>query len=155
MLFPSLPDSPTSSPARLRGAPAADGTASGTGIRVLAIEDNAANLRILRRWMNRSGFTLHTATDGATGLSEALRLQPDVVLLDMGMPLMDGWEVAARLRADEAGRDLFIIAVTAHASEQDQRRCFEAGCDLFFSKPVDFRGLCDVILRRGRVSGSP
>jgi len=149
-------DSPAS--ALMRSPDAQDGSGrseAGTGdsdFCVLAIEDNRANLRILRRWMNRTGVTLHTATDGIAGLSDALRLQPDVILLDMGLPMMDGWEVARRLRGDEAGKDLFIIAVTAHASEQDQRRCFESGCDLFFSKPIDFRGLCKVIL--GRVQDS-
>ncbi len=113
---------------------------------VLAIEDNPANLRIIKRWMDRFGFTLFTATDGGIGLSEALRLQPDIILLDMGMPVMDGWEVARRLRADPAGKSLFIIAVTAHAMERDRQRCLEAGCDLFFSKPVNFRQLGESIL---------
>jgi two-component system cell cycle response regulator DivK len=112
---------------------------------VLAIEDNPANLRIIKRWMKRFDFTLFTATDGAQGLVEALRLKPDVVLLDMGMPVMDGWEVARRLRADPIGQSLFIIAVTAHAMERDRARCLEAGCDLFFSKPVNFRQLGETI----------
>jgi two-component system, cell cycle response regulator DivK len=117
-----------------------------SALTVLAIEDNPANLRIIRRWMDRFGFTLFTATDGGIGLSEALRLQPDVILLDMGMPVMNGWEVARRLRADPAGKSLLIIAVTAHAMERDRLRCFEAGCDLFFSKPVNFRKLGETIL---------
>ncbi|MDG1478111.1 MAG: response regulator [Myxococcota bacterium] len=121
---------------------------------VLAIEDNPANLRIIKRWMDRFGFTLFTATDGGIGLSEALRLQPDVILLDMGMPVMDGWEVARRLRADPAGKSLFIIAVTAHAMARDRQRCFEAGCNLFFSKPVNFRQLGEAILEHCSSRGS-
>jgi len=117
-----------------------------SGLTVLAIEDNPANLRIIERWMERFGFTLFTATNGSIGLSAALRLQPDVILLDMGMPVMNGWEVARRLRADPAGKSLFIIAVTAHAMERDRQRCLEAGCDLFFSKPVNFRQLGEAIL---------
>ena len=104
-------------------------------IRVLVIEDNEDNLALMRLLLERAQYEVFLSMDGATGLEIARQEQPDILLLDLAMPDMDGWEVAAAMKADIITKDIPIIAVTAHALPKDRERAFEAGCDAFIVKP--------------------
>ena len=103
--------------------------------RVLVIEDNEDNLALMRLLLERAKYEVLLATGGAKGLEIARKEQPDILLLDLAMPDMDGWEVAAAMKADMVTKDIPIIAVTAHALPKDRERAFEAGCDSFIVKP--------------------
>lgn len=108
---------------------------------VLIIEDNEVNRDMLSRRLERKGFTVSLAMDGRAGLAAATATLPDVVLLDMSLPELDGWEVARRLRAQEGTRGLRIIALTAHAMQGDEQKARDAGCDDYDTKPVDMERL--------------
>ena len=113
---------------------------------ILVVDDDEDILTAGRLLLKRKFGRVQTTSDPEQIPALMAENSFDVILLDMGMPVMNGWEVARRLRADPAGKSLLIIAVTAHAMERDRLRCFEAGCDLFFSKPVNFRKLGETIL---------
>jgi two-component system, cell cycle response regulator DivK len=108
---------------------------------VLIIEDNEVNRDMLSRRLARQGFTVELAFDGQQGLDRAIAMLPDIVLLDMSLPILDGWEVARRLRASERTRELAIIALTAHAMTGDEQKARAAGCDDYDTKPVDMERL--------------
>jgi two-component system, cell cycle response regulator DivK len=114
-------------------------------IRVLVIEDNEDNLALMRLLLERAQYEVLPATNGAKGLEIARREQPDIILLDLAMPEMDGWEVAAALKADIVTKEIPIIAVTAHALPKDRERAFEAGCDTFIVKPFSVTKLISEI----------
>ena len=103
---------------------------------ILYIEDNFHNRRLVRRILQPRGYSLVEAEDGPTGLELAQSLKPPIVLLDIGLPGMDGLEVVARIKADEQLRHTAIIAVTASAMRGDRERFLAAGCDDYVSKPV-------------------
>jgi CheY-like chemotaxis protein len=109
--------------------------------RILLVEDNEMNRDMLSRRLSRKGYEVSIAIDGQQGLSMALRGGFDLVLLDMSLPEMDGWEVTRRLRADARARALPVIALTAHAMAGDREKAIEAGCNEYDSKPVDFSRL--------------
>jgi CheY-like chemotaxis protein len=113
--------------------------------KILLVEDNELNRDMLSRRLSRHGHTVVMATDGQQALDLAHRERPDVVLMDMGLPVLDGWEATRRLRADPAIRHLPIIALTAHAMDGDRARVLAAGCDDFATKPVDFARLLGLI----------
>jgi CheY-like chemotaxis protein len=106
--------------------------------RILLVEDNEMNRDMLSRRLSRKGYEVSIAIDGQQGLSMALRGGFDLVLMDMSLPEMDGWEVTRRLRDDARARSLPIIALTAHAMAGDREKALEAGCNEYDSKPVDF-----------------
>ena len=114
-------------------------------IRVLVIEDNEDNLALMRLLLERAQYEVLLATNGAKGLEIARQEQPDILLLDLAMPEMDGWEVAAALKADIVTKEIPIIAVTAHALPKDRERAFEAGCDTFIVKPFSVTKLISEI----------
>jgi CheY-like chemotaxis protein len=120
--------------------------------KILLVEDHEELWDFLSRRLRRHGFEVVLAHDGGQALEQAAAERPDVILLDMDLPVMDGWTVAARLRADAALKDTAVIALTAHAMAGDRERALQAGCDDYHSKPVDFTGLLtqidDVLLRR-------
>lgn len=120
--------------------------------KILLVEDHEELWDFLSRRLRRHGFEVVLAHDGGQALEQAAAERPDVILLDMDLPVMDGWTVAARLRADAALKDTAVIALTAHAMAGDRERALQAGCDDYHSKPVDFAGLLtqidDVLLRR-------
>jgi len=120
--------------------------------KIFVVEDNEMNLDMITRRLVRSGFEVASATSGV-GLVERLRAErPDLVLLDLGLPEVDGFAVARALRGDLQLRDLPIIALTAHALTTDRDRALEAGCDDFTTKPVDFANLLGrirALLERG------
>jgi CheY-like chemotaxis protein len=113
--------------------------------RILLVEDNELNRDMLSRRLQRKGFAVDLAVDGRLGLEAARREPPDLVLLDMDLPVVDGWEVARRLKADDRTRAVPIIALTAHAMVGDRDRALDAGCDDYDTKPVEFARLLDKI----------
>lgn len=108
---------------------------------VLIVEDNELNRDMLSRRLRKLGYAVELAFDGGEGYAKASASLPDVVLLDMSLPVMDGWEVARRLRADEKTKGLAIIALTAHAMAGDEKKARDAGCDDYDTKPVDIERL--------------
>lgn len=111
--------------------------------RVLLVEDNEMNRDMLSRRLTRRGFDIVVAEDGIEGVRQASEAQPDLILLDMSLPGLDGWEVARRLKADAATRAIPIIALTAHAMAGDRERALQAGCDDYDTKPVELPRLLD------------
>jgi two-component system, cell cycle response regulator DivK len=108
---------------------------------VLLVEDNELNRDMLIRRLKRAGIDVITAGDGQQGLDLMRSSRPCVVLMDMNLPVMDGWTACRAARQDDAIKDIPIIALTAHASEADRLSALEAGCDDYATKPVDFPGL--------------
>jgi CheY-like chemotaxis protein len=102
----------------------------------LIVEDAELNRDLLTQILEDS-FSLLMATDGQAGLDLAASEQPDLVLLDMSLPVVDGWEVARRLKADARTQKIPVVALTAHAMRGDERRATEAGCDAYITKPLD------------------
>ena|SRR2546426_10013177 len=105
--------------------------------RILLIEDNEMNRDMLSRRLVRRGYEVVIAVDGPEGLAMARREAPDLILMDMSLPEVDGWETTRRLRADQAIRHIPVIALTAHAMAGDREKAIEAGCDDYDTKPVD------------------
>lgn len=109
--------------------------------RILLVEDHEELWDFLSRRLRRRGFEVELAHDGQEGLAKARDLRPDVILLDMNLPVMDGWTAARELRGDPGTARIPIIALTAHAMSGDRGRVLEAGCDDYHPKPVDFSRL--------------
>ena len=108
---------------------------------ILLVEDNELNRDMLVRRLNRAGLEVISAGNGQQALSLMLSEQPSVVLMDMNLPVLDGWSASRQAREDERISHIPIIALTAHASEADRLNALEAGCDDYATKPVDFPGL--------------
>jgi len=106
--------------------------------RILLVEDNEMNRDMLSRRLQRKGYSIVIALDGQQGLDLAYTEHPDLILMDISLPIMDGCEVTRRLKADPRTRDIPIIALTAHALVSDRVKAFNAGCDEYDTKPVDF-----------------
>ena len=110
---------------------------------MLLVEDNEMNRDMLSRRLERRGYEVVLAEDGDQGLQRAAHTRPDLILLDMSLPGIDGWEVARRLKADPATATISIIALTAHAMAGDRERALQAGCDDYDTKPIDLSRLLD------------
>lgn len=108
---------------------------------ILLVEDHEELWDFLSRRLRRRGFDVELAHDGQEGVHKARSLTPDVILLDMNLPVMDGWTAARLLREDAQTKGIPIIALTAHAMSGDRGRVMEAGCDDYHPKPVDFSRL--------------
>ena len=104
---------------------------------VLLVEDNEMNRDMLSRRLQRRGYEVLLAVDGQQGIDMSRRESPDILLLDMSLPVKDGWQVAREMKADDSLRRIPIIALTAHAMADDRLRAMEAGCDDYATKPVD------------------
>ena len=113
--------------------------------RILLVEDNEVNRNMLIRRLERAGHSVITAADGATALDMMLKERPALVLMDMNLPVKDGWTACSEAQADPKIRDIPIIALTANAMEEDRARALEAGCADFATKPVDFPALLTII----------
>ena len=109
--------------------------------KILLVEDNPLNRDMLSRRLLRSGFSVVMAEDGRQGISSAQAEGPDLILMDMSLPEIDGWEATRRLKSDTSTRRIPVIALTAHAMSSDRQKCMEAGCDDYDTKPVDFQRL--------------
>jgi CheY-like chemotaxis protein len=108
---------------------------------ILLVEDNEMNRDMLSRRLARKGHLVTCAVDGREGLELARAQKPDLILMDMSLPVLDGWEATRQLKADAATRAIPVIALTAHAMASDEQRAREAGCDDFDTKPVEFARL--------------
>ena len=109
--------------------------------KLLLVEDNEVNRDMLSRRLIRHGFEIEIAIDGAQGLAMAQSIAPDLILMDMSLPIIDGWEATRRLKASATTRQILIIALTAHAMGGDRERCLAAGCDEYDTKPIEFSRL--------------
>lgn len=109
--------------------------------KILLVEDNEMNRDMLSRRLEKKGYALVLAVDGESGVQQAQVLLPDLILMDMSLPIIDGWEASRRIKADPLTRHIPIIALTAHAMLEDRQKALEYGCDDYDTKPVDIRRL--------------
>lgn len=109
--------------------------------RILLVEDNEMNRDMLSRRLTRRGFDVLIAENGQTGVDLAASERPDLVLMDMSLPIIDGWEATRRIKADPATAAIPVIALTAHAMAEDRELALRAGCDDYDSKPIDLSRL--------------
>ncbi len=105
--------------------------------KILLVEDNEMNRDMLSRRLERRGFTVVIAADGGVGLEQARTCSPDLILMDMSLPVIDGWEATRQLKADPSTSKIPVIALTAHAMAEDRAKAMAAGCDDFDTKPVE------------------
>ena len=120
--------------------------------KILLVEDNEMNRDMLSRRLERKGFIISLAVDGAEGVQKARTETPDLILMDMSLPVLDGWEATRQLKADPATARIPIIALTAHAMATDEQKAREAGCDDFDTKPIELPRLLakmEALLQRG------
>ncbi|MGK0170111.1 MAG: two-component system cell cycle response regulator DivK [Gammaproteobacteria bacterium] len=108
---------------------------------ILYVEDNDDNVYMLKRRLERKGYTIIVAGDGEAGIKLALDVRPDLILMDLSLPVLDGWEATRRLKANPEVSDIPVIALTAHAMAGDRESAMHAGCDDFDTKPVDLKRL--------------
>lgn len=106
--------------------------------KILIVEDNEMNRDMLSRRLQRKGYEIVTAVDGVDGLSKATSEYPDIILMDLSLPIMDGWMATQRLKANPQTRALPVIALTAHAMQGDCEKALASGCDDYDTKPIDF-----------------
>ena len=106
--------------------------------KILIVEDNEMNLDMLSRRLERRGYEVIIATDGAKGVELAKSENPDLILMDMSLPVMDGWTATTNIKADPEIKDTPVIALTAHAIAGDREKALAAGCDEYETKPVKF-----------------
>ncbi len=113
--------------------------------KILLVEDNEMNRDMLSRRLQRKGYEVVLAVDGKEGINMATSSSPDLILMDLSLPIIDGWEATRQIKSQAETTDIPIIALTAHAMEDDRRRALDAGCDDYDSKPVDFPRLVSKI----------
>ena len=113
--------------------------------KILLVEDNEMNRDMLSRRLVRSGFEVVIAIDGAVGVAMASSEKPDLILMDMSLPVLDGWEATRRVKADPATQAIPVIALTAHAMAEDKDKALAAGCNDFDTKPVELPRLLEKI----------
>lgn len=114
-------------------------------MRILIAEDHADNREMLTRRLERRGYEVHVAENGQEAVERAQSLTPDLILMDISMPVMSGLEATRALRKLATTREIKIIALTAHAMDTARQECMDAGCDAFATKPVDFAALLSTI----------
>jgi len=110
-------------------------------MKVLLVEDNEMNRDMLSRRLARNGYEVVMAVDGQQAVTMAASEHPDIILMDMSLPVIDGWEATRRVKADPATQKIPVIALTAHAMAEDESKARNAGCDDFDTKPVDIQRL--------------
>jgi len=114
-------------------------------MKILLVEDNEMNRDMLSRRLERRGYTMIIAVDGSEAIERALADRPDLILMDLSLPVIDGWEATRRIKADDRTRSIPVIALTAHAMESDRELARDAGCDDFDTKPVELARLLEKI----------
>jgi CheY-like chemotaxis protein len=113
--------------------------------KILLVEDNEMNRDMLSRRLKRKDFEVVIAVDGQAGVDMAGSENPDIILMDLSLPVMDGWEATRRIKADDGTKGIPVIALTAHAMQGDEEKALEAGCDDYDTKPVNFKRLLEKI----------
>jgi CheY-like chemotaxis protein len=113
--------------------------------KILLVEDNEMNRDMLSRRLTRRGYNVVMAVDGGEGVSMAQAESPDLILMDMSLPVLNGWEATRQLKAAEQTQKIPVIALTAHAMESDREQALEAGCDDFDTKPIELARLLEKI----------
>jgi two-component system cell cycle response regulator DivK len=116
--------------------------------KILIVEDNEVNRDMLSRRLVRRGYEVICAVDGRQGVEMAHDQSPDLILMDLSLPVMDGWEATRQLKATPETQTIPVIALTAHALMSDREHAFEAGCDDYETKPIDFPRLLDKVTAR-------
>jgi CheY-like chemotaxis protein len=111
-------------------------------MKILYVEDNDENIRMLKIRLTRAGYTVLVALDGEQGIAIATAEKPDLILMDLSLPVLDGWEATRRLKAASETSRIPIIALSAHAMAGDREKALESGCEDFDTKPIDFGRLC-------------
>ena len=109
--------------------------------RILLVEDNEMNRDMLSRRLQKKGYDVLIALDGEAGVNMAASERPDLILMDMSLPVVDGWEATRRIKGQPLTASIPVIALTAHVMEGDRDKAFEAGCDDYDAKPIDFERL--------------
>jgi len=113
--------------------------------KILLVEDQEMNRDMLSRRLRKRGFEVSIAVDGAEGVEKARAERPDLILMDMSLPVIDGWEATRQLKADDATRDIPVVALTAHAMSTDREKALAAGCDAYETKPVELPHLLETV----------
>lgn len=113
--------------------------------RILLVEDNEMNRDMLSRRLARKGYETLIAVDGQEGIDKAASERPDLILMDMSLPVLDGWAATGQLKQDEATRSIPVIGLSAHAMSGDREKALEAGCDDYDTKPVELSRLLEKI----------
>jgi len=114
-------------------------------VKILYVEDNEDNVYVVKNRLTRAGFSVLIATDGAQGVVVATAEQPDLILMDLSLPVIDGWEATRQLKAAPETRHIPVVALTAHAMSGDREKALAAGCDDFDTKPVEISRLLEKI----------
>ena len=109
--------------------------------KILLVEDNEMNRDMLTRRLERKGFEVVIAIDGQAGVDMASSSNPDIILMDLSLPVIDGWEATRQIKANPAMQSIPVIALTAHAMAGDEQKALEAGCDDYDTKPIDLKRL--------------
>ena len=109
--------------------------------KILLVEDNEMNRDMLSRRLERKGFKVVIAIDGQAGIDMAASSNPDIILMDLSLPVIDGWEATRQIKANPATQSIPVIALTAHAMAGDEQKALEAGCDNYDTKPIDLKRL--------------
>lgn len=120
--------------------------------RVLVVDDNEDNRRVLRRMLELEGHQVSSARNGELALAEARKGHPDLILMDLSMPGMDGWDATRHLKSEEALSTIPVVVVTGHLTSDEIRRAREVGCEDVVSKPVDYYVLADKVAQHTRAS---
>ena len=115
--------------------------------KILVVEDNEINRDMVVRRLQRRGFTMVTAVDGQQGVDMTRSEKPDLILMDMSLPVLDGWEATRQIKSDPDIKHIPIIGLTAHAMVGDRENALKAGCDDYATKPVEFEKLVELINR--------
>jgi CheY-like chemotaxis protein len=123
-------------------------------IKILYVEDNDDNIYMLKNRLGRKGFTVLIAMDGAQGVAMAASEQPELILMDLSLPVLDGWEATRQIKAAEATRHIPVIALSAHAMTGDREKALAAGCDDFDTKPIEIDRLI-MKMEAVRAKGKP
>ena len=120
--------------------------------KILLVEDNELNRDMLSRRLIRRGYDIIMAEDGAKGVEMAINAKPDLILMDLSLPVLDGWNATKKIKSNETTKHIPIIALTAHAMKKDEDKAREAGCDDFDTKPVDINRLITKIQNNASIN---
>lgn len=116
--------------------------------RILIVEDNMDNYELVRFMLERAGYDVFLAVNGRDGVDAARLQKPDLILMDLGMPEMDGWTASRKLKSDESTKSIPLYALSAHTLPQDRKRAMQAGCDGYLTKPIHVQSFLEIINER-------